>query len=86
MIFERNTVALETFETGTLMSPLWLLRPQLQPRMFLSQYLRTSLILSLFRVQQDIIKSLKLDVNRLFTALHPFNRENLFYEVYGLTA
>ncbi|KAF5317530.1 hypothetical protein D9619_013196 [Psilocybe cf. subviscida] len=32
-------------------------------------------------VRQDIIRSLKLDQNRLFFALHPFNRGNLFYEV-----
>ncbi|KDR82966.1 hypothetical protein GALMADRAFT_220967 [Galerina marginata CBS 339.88] len=32
-------------------------------------------------VQKDIIKSLKLIDDRLFIALHPFNRENLFYEV-----
>ncbi|KAF9485758.1 ATP-dependent DNA helicase [Pholiota conissans] len=31
-------------------------------------------------VRQDIILSLGLDKNRLFIALHPFNRANLFYE------
>jgi len=34
-----------------------------------------------YRVQRDIIKSLKLDEKYLFEALHPFNRSNLFYEV-----
>ena len=33
------------------------------------------------RVQRDIIRNLKLDETHLFTALHPFNRSNLFYEV-----
>jgi len=37
--------------------------------------------LLLFRVQRDIITSLKLDQNYLFVALHPFNRSNLYYEV-----
>ncbi|EGN93927.1 hypothetical protein SERLA73DRAFT_78305 [Serpula lacrymans var. lacrymans S7.3] len=32
-------------------------------------------------VQQDIIRSLKMDRNSLFKAVHPFNRPNLFYEV-----
>lgn len=34
-------------------------------------------------VQKDIIKSLKFDQTHLFVALHPFNRENLFYEVWS---
>ncbi|KAG8214332.1 P-loop containing nucleoside triphosphate hydrolase protein [Butyriboletus roseoflavus] len=32
-------------------------------------------------VQQDIIRSLKMVEDKLFTAVHPFNRTNLFYEV-----
>lgn len=32
-------------------------------------------------VQEDIIRSLKMVEDRLFTAAHPFNRANLFYEV-----
>jgi bloom syndrome protein len=32
-------------------------------------------------VQRDIIASLRLSSNNLYQALHPFNRENLFYEV-----
>ncbi|KAJ2913814.1 hypothetical protein MD484_g6593, partial [Candolleomyces efflorescens] len=32
-------------------------------------------------VQKDIIASLKLSSSNLYQALHPFNRENLFYEV-----
>ncbi|KAF9525495.1 P-loop containing nucleoside triphosphate hydrolase protein [Crepidotus variabilis] len=32
-------------------------------------------------VQRDIIQSLRLNKSNLFTALHPFNRANLFYEV-----
>ncbi|EIW59169.1 ATP-dependent DNA helicase [Trametes versicolor FP-101664 SS1] len=32
-------------------------------------------------VQQDVIRSLKMARDRLFLALHPFNRENLYYEV-----
>ncbi|KAF9240207.1 P-loop containing nucleoside triphosphate hydrolase protein [Melanogaster broomeanus] len=32
-------------------------------------------------VQQDIVRSLKMVEDKLFTALHPFNRANLFYEV-----
>ncbi|KAF8895592.1 P-loop containing nucleoside triphosphate hydrolase protein [Infundibulicybe gibba] len=32
-------------------------------------------------VQDDIIRSLKMSEDRLFRALHPFNRANLFYEV-----
>ncbi|KAI0755115.1 P-loop containing nucleoside triphosphate hydrolase protein [Daedaleopsis nitida] len=32
-------------------------------------------------VQQDIIRSLKMERSRLFLAVHPFNRENLYYEV-----
>ncbi len=34
-----------------------------------------------FRVRDDIIESLGLDKDRLFMALHQFNRPNLFYEV-----
>jgi len=34
-------------------------------------------------VQKDIISSLKFDQTHLFVALHPFNRENLFYEVWS---
>ncbi|KAH9847903.1 P-loop containing nucleoside triphosphate hydrolase protein [Lenzites betulinus] len=37
-------------------------------------------------VQQDIIRSLKMARNRLFIALHPFNRENLYYEVRYLSS
>ncbi|CAA7263963.1 unnamed protein product [Cyclocybe aegerita] len=36
-------------------------------------------------VQKDIIRSLKMDDNHLFIALHPFNRSNLFYEVRHLS-
>ncbi|KAI1793293.1 ATP-dependent DNA helicase [Ganoderma leucocontextum] len=32
-------------------------------------------------VQQDVIRSLKMAPNRLFIAVHPFNRANLYYEV-----
>ncbi|KAI0821978.1 P-loop containing nucleoside triphosphate hydrolase protein [Trametes gibbosa] len=32
-------------------------------------------------VQQDIIRSLKMERENLFIALHPFNRDNLYYEV-----
>ncbi|PFH49957.1 hypothetical protein AMATHDRAFT_86106 [Amanita thiersii Skay4041] len=32
-------------------------------------------------VQSDIIRSLNMNEDMLFRALHPFNRENLFYEV-----
>jgi len=32
-------------------------------------------------VQTDIIRNLKMSEERLFTALHPFNRANLFYEI-----
>ncbi|EKM79546.1 hypothetical protein AGABI1DRAFT_128693 [Agaricus bisporus var. burnettii JB137-S8] len=32
-------------------------------------------------VQRDILYSLKIDKNDVFYAVHPFNRENLFYEV-----
>ncbi|KAI9568465.1 P-loop containing nucleoside triphosphate hydrolase protein [Boletus coccyginus] len=32
-------------------------------------------------VQRDIIQSLKMVEDKLFTAVHPFNRTNLFYEV-----
>ncbi|KAG1906679.1 P-loop containing nucleoside triphosphate hydrolase protein [Suillus fuscotomentosus] len=32
-------------------------------------------------VQTDIIRSLKMSEERLFTALHPFNRANLFYDI-----
>ncbi|KAH0826214.1 P-loop containing nucleoside triphosphate hydrolase protein [Lanmaoa asiatica] len=32
-------------------------------------------------VQRDIIRSLKMVEDKLFTAVHPFNRTNLFYEV-----
>ncbi|KAJ2936451.1 hypothetical protein H1R20_g643, partial [Candolleomyces eurysporus] len=34
-----------------------------------------------YDVQKDIIGSLKLSSDNLFQALHPFNRENLFYEI-----
>ncbi|KAI0770381.1 P-loop containing nucleoside triphosphate hydrolase protein [Fomes fomentarius] len=37
-------------------------------------------------VQQDIIRSLKMEHNRLFFALHPFNRANLYYEVRYLSS
>lgn len=39
------------------------------------------LVLTDFSVQRDIIYSLKMDKDNLFYALHPFNRDNLFYEV-----
>ncbi|CDO71670.1 hypothetical protein BN946_scf184915.g14 [Trametes cinnabarina] len=32
-------------------------------------------------VQQDIMRSLKMSGNRLYIALHPFNRANLYYEI-----
>ncbi|KAF4617418.1 hypothetical protein D9613_006191 [Agrocybe pediades] len=32
-------------------------------------------------VQRDMVRNLKLVEKHLYTALHPFNRENLFYEV-----
>ncbi|TBU54615.1 ATP-dependent DNA helicase [Dichomitus squalens] len=32
-------------------------------------------------VQQDVIRTLKMSAKRLFVAVHPFNRANLFYEV-----
>lgn len=32
-------------------------------------------------VQEDILRSLKMSPERLFRALHPFNRANLYYEV-----
>ncbi|KAG1728493.1 P-loop containing nucleoside triphosphate hydrolase protein [Suillus paluster] len=32
-------------------------------------------------VQTDIIRNLKMSEERLFTATHPFNRANLFYEI-----
>ncbi|PIL22391.1 transporter [Ganoderma sinense ZZ0214-1] len=31
-------------------------------------------------VQEDVIRSLKMAPNRLFVAIHPFNRANLYYE------
>ncbi|KAI0333727.1 ATP-dependent DNA helicase [Cubamyces sp. BRFM 1775] len=37
-------------------------------------------------VQDDIIRSLKMSKNRLFVALHPFNRANLYYEVRYLSS
>ncbi|KAI8994156.1 ATP-dependent DNA helicase [Trametes punicea] len=37
-------------------------------------------------VQQDIIRSLKMVQNRLFVAVHPFNRANLYYEVRYLSS
>ncbi|KAJ8454684.1 hypothetical protein ONZ51_g12891 [Trametes cubensis] len=37
-------------------------------------------------VQDDIIRSLKMAQNRLFVAVHPFNRANLFYEVRYLSS
>ncbi|KAI0662021.1 ATP-dependent DNA helicase [Cubamyces menziesii] len=37
-------------------------------------------------VQDDIIRSLKMVQNRLFVAVHPFNRANLFYEVRYLSS
>ncbi|TFK82161.1 ATP-dependent DNA helicase [Polyporus arcularius HHB13444] len=37
-------------------------------------------------VQQDIIRSLKMTRNRLFLAVHPFNRANLYYEVRYLSS
>ncbi|KAM5533615.1 hypothetical protein V8D89_012728 [Ganoderma adspersum] len=32
-------------------------------------------------VQEDVIRSLKMAPNRLFVAVHPFNRANLYYEI-----
>ncbi|OJA20194.1 hypothetical protein AZE42_04614 [Rhizopogon vesiculosus] len=32
-------------------------------------------------VQTDIIRNLKMSEERLFTAVHPFNRDNLFYDI-----
>ena len=32
-------------------------------------------------VQSDILRSLNMTDDRLFKALHPFNRANLYYEV-----
>lgn len=40
-----------------------------------------SLILKICSVQQDIIKTLKMDTNNIYKALHLFNRSNLYYEV-----
>ncbi|PCH40269.1 ATP-dependent DNA helicase [Wolfiporia cocos MD-104 SS10] len=37
-------------------------------------------------VQEDIIRSLKMSRERLFKAVHPFNRVNLFYEVRYLSS
>ncbi|KAI0631980.1 P-loop containing nucleoside triphosphate hydrolase protein [Trametes polyzona] len=37
-------------------------------------------------VQQDIIRSLKMARSRMFIALHPFNRANLYYEVRYLSS
>ncbi|KAI0373878.1 ATP-dependent DNA helicase [Pilatotrama ljubarskyi] len=37
-------------------------------------------------VQQDIVRSLKMARHRLFIALHPFNRANLYYEVRYLSS
>ncbi|KAH9889798.1 P-loop containing nucleoside triphosphate hydrolase protein [Cubamyces lactineus] len=37
-------------------------------------------------VQDDIIRSLKMAQNRLFVAVHPFNRANLYYEVRYLSS
>ncbi|KAI0352602.1 ATP-dependent DNA helicase [Trametes cingulata] len=37
-------------------------------------------------VQQDVIRSLKMARSRLFVALHPFNRANLYYEVRYLSS
>lgn len=46
------------------------------------QPLEQSFTLSpLVSVQRDIIRSLKMVEDKLFTAVHPFNRANLFYEV-----
>ena len=39
------------------------------------------MILNVCRVQDDVIRSLKMAPNRLFIAVHPFNRANLYYEV-----
>ncbi|KAI9058214.1 ATP-dependent DNA helicase [Trametes sanguinea] len=37
-------------------------------------------------VQQDILRSLKMAGNRLYVALHPFNRANLYYEIRYLSS
>ncbi|KAF8628675.1 hypothetical protein AX15_003798 [Amanita polypyramis BW_CC] len=37
-------------------------------------------------VQSDITRSLKMDERRLFQVVHPFNRENLFYEIKYISA
>ncbi|KAI0763648.1 P-loop containing nucleoside triphosphate hydrolase protein [Trametes elegans] len=37
-------------------------------------------------VQHDIVHSLKMSHNRLFIAVHPFNRANLYYEVRYLSS
>lgn len=33
-----------------------------------------------YSVQDDIVESLKMDKTRMFSIIHPFNRDNLFYE------
>ncbi|OSD07357.1 ATP-dependent DNA helicase [Trametes coccinea BRFM310] len=37
-------------------------------------------------VQQDIVRSLRMAGNRLYVALHPFNRANLYYEIRYLSS
>ena len=38
-------------------------------------------LMTILSVQRDILQSLKMNQERIFHALHPFNRANLFYEV-----
>ena len=82
MIFVPNIDVLESSVTSTRAYQSWhsprLLRNR---KLFLLDSLAIYFCYS--SVQEDILRSLNMSKDNLFCALHPFNRENLYYQVIG---
>jgi hypothetical protein len=68
---------------SSLMCLSWPLQQAPPPRMRPFPLLQSlsSYHLLWYRVQDDIARILRMDPDRLFKFVHPFNRPNLFYEV-----
>lgn len=67
------------FVTDTLTFPSWLL-PRVQRNSECCSYI-VLIYIDRCSVQDDVIASLHMNRNRMAKILHPFNRENLFYEI-----
>ena len=63
------------------MSLSWPLRQVPLPCMRSFSFVSECVIYLGGRVQDDIVRILGMDPDRLFKFVHPFNRPNLFYEV-----